>query len=166
MVSVIATMPGTERLAMRRTDWPDVDHIIALYANTEVTRHLGDGRPMGPAQVLSFEMPRLMAYNKRSDYLGCWTARVRETGSFVGWFMISPADTPDVAELSYRLHPTAQDYDVEGVREMLDLARSADIVTVVATAAADDASSQHVLADAGLQVVGTPNGRISYQLRL
>lgn len=159
-------MPGTERLAMRRTDWPDVDHIVALYANTEITRHLGDGSPIGPAQVLSKEMPRLMAYNKRPDYLGCWTARVRETGSFVGWFMISPAETPDVAELSYRLHPAPDGYAVEGVHEMLELARSADIATVVATVPVEDTDSQYVLAEAGLQVVGTPDQRIAYELQL
>lgn len=163
---MIATMPGTERLIMRRTDWPDVDHIIALYANTDVTRHLGDGRPMGPAQVLSQEMPRLMAYNRRPDYLGCWTARVRETGIFVGWFMISPVGAPEAVELSYRLHPAPDGYAIEGVLEMLELARSANVIKVVATAALDDTDSQHVLTEAGLQVVDAPDHRIGYELTL
>ena len=57
-------------MALTRTNWPDVDDVVALNADTEVMRYLDHGRPMTPARVLAEEMPRLMAHNGRADRLG------------------------------------------------------------------------------------------------
>jgi hypothetical protein len=39
-------------MALTRTNWPDVDDVVALNADTEVMRYLDHGRPMTPARVL------------------------------------------------------------------------------------------------------------------
>lgn len=39
-------------MALTRTNWPDVDDVVALNADTGVMRYLGHGRPMTPARVL------------------------------------------------------------------------------------------------------------------
>ena len=75
-------------MALTRTNWPDVDDVIALNADAEAGREFSEDRPMSAARVLGEEMPRLMAYNRRADRLGSWVARDRGTGSFLGWFMI------------------------------------------------------------------------------
>ena len=46
------TIPVTERMALTRTNWPDVDDVVALNADTEVMRYLwAPGLPVngGPA---------------------------------------------------------------------------------------------------------------------
>src|SRR5829696_6321539 len=80
-------------MALTPTNWPDVDDVVALNADTEVMRYLDHGRPMTAARVLAEEMPRLMAHNCRADgwVLG---GRDRRTGKFLGWFMITPVDEP------------------------------------------------------------------------
>jgi RimJ/RimL family protein N-acetyltransferase len=145
-------------MALTRTNWPDVDDVVALNADPEVMRYLDHGRPMTPARVLAEEMPRLMAHNRRADRLGSWIARDRGTGSFLGWFMITPADQPlRTAELSYRLRRRAWGlgYDIEGISFMIEIARAAQVSTVMATTMAVDGVSRRLLERAGLHVVQT-----------
>jgi RimJ/RimL family protein N-acetyltransferase len=145
-------------MALTRTNWPDVDDVVALNADPEVMRYLDHGRPMTPARVLAEEMPRLMAHNRRADRLGSWVARDRGTGSFLGWFMITPADQPlRTAELDYRLRRRAwgRGYDIEGIRFMIEIARAAQLSTVMATTMAVDGVSRRLMEKAGLHVVQT-----------
>jgi len=71
-------------MALTRTNWPDVDDVVALNADAEVMRYLDHGQPMTAARVLAEEMPRLMGHNGRADRLGSWVARDRGTGNFLG----------------------------------------------------------------------------------
>ena len=143
-------------MALTRTNWPDVDDVIALNADAEALRDLGDLPPMSAARVLDEEMPRLMAYNRRADRLGSWVARDRGTGSFLGWFMIRPVDEPlRTVELTYRLRRRAwkRGYDLEGVLSMIEMARTAQVSTVVATLMAVDVASRRLMEKAGLRLV-------------
>ena len=145
-------------MALTRTNWPDVDDVVALNADAEVMRYLDYGRPMTAARVLAEEMPRLMAHNDRADGLGSWVARGRGTGNFLGWFMITPVDEPlRTAELAYRLRRRAwgRGYDIEGMLRMIEIARAADVSTVIATMMAVDLASRRLMEKAGLNLVET-----------
>jgi RimJ/RimL family protein N-acetyltransferase len=149
-------IPVTERMALTRTNWPDVDDVIALNADAEAPRDLGERRQMTPARVLAEEMPRLMAYNRRADRLGSWVARDRATGSFLGWFMIRPVDEPlRTVELTYRLRRSAWDrgYDIEGMLGMIEMARAAQVSTVVATITAVNVAARRLIEQVGLRLV-------------
>jgi len=152
------TILVTERMALTRTNWPDVDDVVALNADTEVMRYLDHGRPMTAARVLAEEMPRLMAHNGRTDRLGSWVARDRGTGNFLGWFMLTPVDEPlRTVELAYRLRRKAwgQGYDIEGMLGMIGIARAAQVSTVIATMMAVDLASRRLIEKAGLNLVQT-----------
>jgi RimJ/RimL family protein N-acetyltransferase len=145
-------------MALTRTNWPDVDDVVALNADAEVMRHLDQGPPMTPARVLAEEMPRLMAHNRRADRLGSWVARDRGTGSFLGWFMITPFDEPlRTVGLTYRLCRQAwgRGYDIEGTLRMIEIARAAQVSTVIATMMAVDVASRRLMEKAGLEPVHT-----------
>ena len=145
-------------MALTRTNWPDVDDVVALNADTEVMRYLDDGRPMTAARVLAEEMPRLMAHNDRTDRLGSWVARDRGTGNFLGWFMITPVDEPlRTVELAYRLRRRAwgRGYGIEGMLSMIEIARAAQVSTVIATTLAVDFVSRRLMEKAGLNLVQT-----------
>jgi RimJ/RimL family protein N-acetyltransferase len=153
-------------MALTRTNWPDVDDVVALNADTEVMRYLDHGRPMTAARVLAEEMPRLMAHNRRGDRLGSWVARDRGTGSFLGWFMITPVDEPlRTVELAYRLRRRAwgRGYDIEGILRMLEIARAAQVSTVIATMMAVDVASRRLMEKAGLHLVQTVLGETAGQ---
>lgn len=129
-------MYRTERMALTRTNWPDIDDLIALSADPG---DAGDAEPhparsMTGAQVLAEEMPRLMAHNRRTDRLGSWVARDRVTGGFLGWFLMTPVDEPPrTVELTYRLRHQVrgEGYDLEGTRHMIEIARAAEVSTVI-----------------------------------
>jgi RimJ/RimL family protein N-acetyltransferase len=145
-------------MALTRTNWPDIDDVVALNADTEVMRYLDNGRPMTAARVLAEEMPRLMAHNRRGDKLGSWVARDRVTGNFLGWFMLTPADEPPrTVELAYRLRRRAwgRGYDIEGILRMIEIARAAQMSTVIATMMAVDVASRRLMEKAGLLLVQT-----------
>lgn len=145
-------------MALRRTNWPDIDDLVALNADAEVMRYLDDGRPMTAARVLGEEMPRLMAHNKRADRLGCWVARDRATSGFLGWFTVTPVDEPvRTVELAYRLGPRAwgKGYGVEGTLRMIEMARAAQVSTVIASTMAINVAYRRVMEQAGLQLIRT-----------
>jgi RimJ/RimL family protein N-acetyltransferase len=145
-------------MALTRTNWPDIDDVVALNAETDVMRSIDHGRPMTPARVLAEEMPRLMAHNRRADRLGSWVARDRGTGNFLGWFMITPVDEPPrTVELAYRLRRRAwgRGYDLEGMLCMIEMARAAQVSIMIATTMAVDVASRRLMEKAGLQLVRT-----------
>jgi RimJ/RimL family protein N-acetyltransferase len=145
-------------MTLTRTNWPDVDDVVALNADIEVMRYHDNGRPMTAARVLAEEMPRLMAHNGRADRLGSWVARDRGTGNFLGWFMITPVDEPlRTVELAYRLRRGAwgRGYDIEGMLGMIEIARAAQVSTIIATVMAIDLASRRLMEKAGLHPVQT-----------
>jgi RimJ/RimL family protein N-acetyltransferase len=149
-------LPETERLALRRTNWPDIDDVVALSADAYVMRYRDRGLPMSPAQVLAEEMPRLMAHNGRADQLGCWTARDRTTGDFVGWFSVTPADGRTLTvELDYRLRRTAwgKGYGIEGTLCMIEMACAAQMAAVIGTTMPLDHEYRRVMELAGLRLM-------------
>ncbi len=143
-------------MTLTRTNWPDVDDVVALNADSEVMRCFDHAGPMTGARVLSEEMPRLMAHNRRADRLGSWVARDRKTGDFLGWFMITPVDEPvRTVELTYRLRREAwgQGYDIEGMVSMIEIARAAHVSTVIATMVDVDVTVRRLMEKAGLHLV-------------
>lgn len=153
-------MPETDRMMLRRANWPDIDDVVALSTEAEVMRYHDDGEPLTAARVLSVEMPRLMADARRTDELGSWVARDRSTGKFLGWFTVTPVDdSAQVVALGYRLRPQAssQGYAVEGSLRLLQMARGAQVSTVVARTSTRDVAGRDVLERVGLHVVPQPD---------
>ena len=146
-------MPETDRMVLRRASWPDVDDVVALTTDAEVMG-FDDSPPLTPARVLAEEMPRLMSQQQRTDQLGFWVARERATGAFLGWFMMTPVAKGDRAvRLGYRLRRRAwdQDYATEGMLRLIEMARAAEMSTVLATTPAGTRAAGRVMQRAGLQ---------------
>lgn len=149
-------MPATKRMTLQRPNWPDVDDVAALSTDAEAMRFSRGGEPMTAAHVLAVEMPRLMADSGRLDQLGCWVARKRSTGGFLGWFSLAPVDgSAGTVALDYRLSPgaDAQGYAVEGLLQLLEVARTAQVSTIVAQTSAGDVDGRAVLERIGLAEV-------------
>jgi RimJ/RimL family protein N-acetyltransferase len=155
-------------MTLRRANWPDVDDVVALSADAHVMRYFDDSLPMTAARVLAEEMPRLMAHNRRDDQLGFWVARDRGTGDFLGWFMMAPVEDSDrTARLGYRLRRQAwgEGYGAEGMLEMIKMARTAEMSTVIATTLVTNVDSRRVMEKVGLQLalagVGDSTGPVA-----
>ena len=92
---------ATPRLVLRAFAPADVEPYVTMMADAEVTRHLGDGRPL----------PRGEAWRQLAMFAGHWTLRgfgvwaveERATGAFVGRIGCFEPDGWPAFEIAYTL---------------------------------------------------------------
>jgi RimJ/RimL family protein N-acetyltransferase len=147
----------TERLVLRRLTMGDVDNLVALDSDPDVMRYLADGRPK-PRHVIEREkLPRMLGYYERFDGFGFWAAEQRDTGAFVGWFALLPADGGDV-ELGYRLRRAAwgKGYATEAAGAALRYGfEVVGLDQIIAVTHPDHVASRRVMEKSGMQFAGT-----------
>jgi len=171
----------TERLVLRTIVEADVDHLIALDGDPAVMRFLTGGKPTPPDRIRHEILPRLLAYNDRSDGFGRWATVEKATGEFLGWHLFGPTgDMSDgVVELGYRLRRAAwgKGYGTEASRALVDRGFSElDVRRVVAFTMSVNTASRKVMEKSGLRFVrtfhqdwddpieGTEQGEVEYAL--
>src|SRR5215210_659949 len=95
----------TERLILRRLTMDDVDLVVALDSDPDVTFHITGGAPSTREEVESEFLPAWLDYYRRFPGYGFWAVEERATGAFIGWFHLrpEPSDPDDEPELGYRL---------------------------------------------------------------
>lgn len=114
----------TERLTLRRFSADDVDLLIDLDSSPAVMRYLTGGEPTAPEDVRERDMPSILrVYAKWGGRFGCFAAQEKDSGRFVGWFILRPAlgAPPDEAEVGYRLRQEewGKGYATEGTQALL-----------------------------------------------
>ena len=147
----------TERLVLRRFTADDLDDLIALDADPEVTRFITGGLPTPPA-VARTRLEAWIAMNGTPPPRGFWAALDAGTGEFLGWFHLRPEATSGDPELGYRLRRAAwgRGLATEGSRALIDLAFADPATTrVVAQTMAVNERSRRVMAACGMQVCTT-----------
>ncbi|MFI5952360.1 GNAT family N-acetyltransferase [Cryptosporangium sp. NPDC051539] len=114
----------TERLILRRFTTDDADLLIELDSDPAVMRHLTGGRPTAPEDVRGRDLPSVLAgYERWDGTFGVFAAHDKDSGAFVGWFLLrpEPGSPTDEAELGYRLRRAewGKGYATEGSRALL-----------------------------------------------
>ncbi|MFC0008012.1 GNAT family N-acetyltransferase [Micromonospora siamensis] len=169
----------TARLRLRRFTADDVDLLVDLDGDPEVTAFLTGGAPTPAAVVRDEQLPRIVAGYDRHPGLGRWAALDRAGGEFLGWFALDPSDDGTEAELGYRLRRAAwgRGLATEGSRALVRYAFvTVGVRRVWAQTMAVNSRSRSVLAKAGLRHVrtfhlhfddpipGTEHGEVEYEL--
>ncbi|MBP2471561.1 RimJ/RimL family protein N-acetyltransferase [Crossiella equi] len=163
----------TERLVLSAPRPEDLPEVIALHGDPEVMRFLE--APQSPERAEELFRTWLLPPER-----GFWTARLRDTGAFVGWFALEPAGAdPGVVELGYRLTRASwgRGYGTEGSVALVDkVFREHTVHTVTANTMAVNSGSRRVLEKTGLRHVrtfhlewadplpGTEHGEVEYRL--
>ena len=150
----------TERLVLRRFTVADVDNLVSLDADPDVTHFITGGIPSSRAEIEDEVLPEFLAYYERFEGYGFWAAVERTTGEFLGWFHFRPRDEDslDEAELGYRLRKSAwgKGYATEGSRALIRKGFTEfGVQRVVAEAVAVNVASRRVMEKAGLRFVRT-----------
>ncbi|MFF8773844.1 GNAT family N-acetyltransferase [Kitasatospora sp. NPDC015120] len=149
----------TERLVLRRFTADDVDALVELDADPEVTRYLTGGRPTPREVVESALLPLYLDHYRRYGDLGWWAAEERAGGAFLGWFEFRPpAGDRTEAELGYRLRRPAwgRGYATEGSRALIRRGFTGlGVERVVAYTMAVNRGSRRVMEKSGLSYVRT-----------
>ena len=154
----------TKRLTLRRFTPADVDALIELDSDPEVTFFITGGVP-------EFAPPMLDGWLReyeRTPGFGTFAAIERATGEFIGWFHLRPAvGHDDEPELGYRLRRSAWGRGLasEGSRALIDLAFTRlDARRVWATAMVVNAASRRVMEKAGMRWVRTFHADWPYRI--
>ncbi|GAA3394353.1 GNAT family N-acetyltransferase [Cryptosporangium minutisporangium] len=156
----------TERLVLRYFTDEDIDLIVELDSDPEVTRYITGGRPTPPEQVRDEVLPRWKSFYERNDGSGYFAAIEKSTGEFLGWFILRPNGKPTRAdgsarvgvELGYRLRRSAwgKGYATEGSKALIRKGfTELGVERIYAEAMAVHGASQRVMEKAGLRYVGT-----------
>lgn len=145
----------TARLRLRQLTRDDAEHLYELDADPLVMRYINGGRETPYDEIEHEVLPRMMRWYAVRDDVGHWAAELLDSGSFVGWFGLSPVDNdPTVLSMGYRLRREfwGQGLASEGCRALVRAAFteigvervSADTMTV-------NKASRRVMEKAGLK---------------
>jgi len=153
----------TDRLILRRFTDADVDALVELDSDPEVTRYLTGARPVRE-NVAGETLPVMLRYYDDHPGFGTWAAIERASGDFIGWFHLRPAHEAgrdDEPELGYRLRRASwgRGYATEGGRALVDKAfTDLGARRVFAQTMAVNLGSRRVMEKAGLRQVRTFRG--------
>lgn len=175
----MTTLLHTSRLALRAFTPKDAPLLAALDADTDVVRY---ANPMSSSlqgyEEIIASWERKYYTNKDSSTLyGFWAVEERETGVFLGWYLLRPAldfrfakeagfEAGEI-EIGYRFHNAAwgKGYATEGSQELVRRALAEEnTIAVVAVALVENRASTRVMEKCGL----VPDGEVSlpgYEMR-
>ena len=125
----------TERLRLRGFEPSDFEPYAAMMADPEVTRYLGDGRPLARAEA--WRQLAFLAGHWALRGFGVWAVEERSTGELVGRIgCLEPEGWPGF-EVAYTLarHAWGRGYAREGAAAALAHARETlgrpDIISII-----------------------------------
>jgi len=151
----------TERLILRQFTADDVDLLVDLDSDPDVTMFITGGRPeFSRDEVENEVIPAYLRYYERFAGFGFWAAIERSTGDFLGWFHFRPAQghPDDEPELGYRLKKSAwgKGYGSEGSIALIDKGfTDHGVRRVLAETMVVNTASRRVMEKAGMRLVRT-----------
>ncbi|MEV1242854.1 GNAT family N-acetyltransferase [Nonomuraea sp. NPDC050022] len=165
----------TDRLTLRRFTEADAEDLVELHNDPDVMRYLNGGKPTPREVIVGETLPVFISG-------GHFFAVVeRETGEFLGWFLLRPPKdgADDELELGYRLRKSCwgKGYATEGSLALIDKAfAELGVRRVFALAMSVHRGSRRVMEKCGLRFVrtffpdwpdpidGSDQGEVEYEL--
>ena len=163
----------TQRLILREFTEADVDNLVDLDSDPEVTRYINGGKPTSREYIIEQVMPRIMQYYTDLDRQGIWAAIEKTNGAFMGWFHLRPnRQNAAETELGYRLKQNlwGQGVATEGSKALVKKAfdeLEADVIVAIADPA--NKASRRVMEKIGLSYekeMMEPDGFVIVKYRL
>jgi RimJ/RimL family protein N-acetyltransferase len=153
-------LPGpwleTLRLSMREFTPDDFDDLHALNSDPRAMKYIADGTPSTREQVAG-ALKRFIRYPKLYPDLGVWHTSRRDTGAFIGFFVLCYAGKSTDVEVGYRLLPDAwgQGFATEGATALVQFGfDELGLDRIIGITHPGNKASQRVLMKAGLADCG------------
>jgi RimJ/RimL family protein N-acetyltransferase len=96
-----ATVPGSERLALRRFTADDLDLLDALHSDPEVMRHMGGVKSREDSATMLHN--RILAYYDEHPGLGIWATLERSSGACIGLHLLNHIQGEQLIQVGYVL---------------------------------------------------------------
>lgn len=146
----------TERLRVRRFTPFDYEHYFSLQGNPEVMQYIRPARTREESDLFLSEKILSVAAD---DYKGYWAVEMKDSGQFVGCFVIIPMpDDAEKTQMGYSYLPEhwgkgyASEVAKEGVKYFYECTPLDEIYGVTEK---ENMASQKVLLNAGFRFHGT-----------
>lgn len=91
----------SELLYLRRFTWDDLEPLVELHTDPEVTRYIGGGRTREQVETLLRE--RILAYYDLHPGLGIWATHARSTGAWLGFHLLNHIRGEEHLQVGYVL---------------------------------------------------------------
>jgi len=148
----------TERLILRQFTADDLDALVELNSDPEVTFFINGGRPIPRDELASDYLPAYLTYHEKNANFGFFVAQEKASGEFIGWFHFrAPPEKPaDEPELGYRLRRSAwgKGYGTEGSKALVDKGfRDLGVRVVTANTMVVNSRSRRVMEKVGMRQV-------------
>ncbi|HXA43059.1 MAG TPA: GNAT family N-acetyltransferase [Candidatus Solibacter sp.] len=143
----------TARLAMRPLVAGDIDDIVRLYGDAEVTRYLANVHTIEMAQAW---LDQQVASWARHGRIGMFRVADRESGEFLGRCGVRDLDDSGEMEVGYAFVRTAWGRGIatEACRAVVDATfKNSDLDHIAGITFPENASSKKVLTNCGLRYV-------------
>lgn len=145
----------TKRMILREFTENDVDHLVDLDSDPEVTRYINGGKPTARAYIDQTVMPKILAYYQKESGFGIWAAMDKKDHAFMGWFLLRPnLSNTDEIELGYRFKRIywGQGFATEGSEALVEKGfESLGIDVLMAAADPANGASRRVMEKVGLR---------------
>ena len=145
----------THRMILREFTYLDIDNLVDLDSDPEVTRFINGGKPTARDVIVEQVIPRIMQYYQELDRQGIWAAMDKRDGACMGWFHLRPnRANPAETELGYRLKRKywGQGFATEGSLQLIRKAfEELQVPVVVAIADPANGASRRVMEKTGLR---------------
>ena len=144
---------STKRIQLRKFRKEQVDLLFQLNSDPEVMKYITPGKAMTFDEVKSRSMPRIMKSYSHGEEFGIFTAYLKRTENYIGWFQFEPdQDINDAVEIGWRLKREfwGLGYATEVAKALVKRGKGMDKL-VVARAMIENKASIRVMEKAGLK---------------
>ncbi|MAL26068.1 MAG: hypothetical protein CL820_09285 [Croceicoccus sp.] len=141
----------TGRLVVRPFEEDDADRLVAIFADPDVARHVGDGAPLDRAEALLW-VRNSRANLSRHGY-GTGAVTQKDGGRMIGWAGVArPEGEPPEIIYGFERAAWRKGYGRELLAALVAFAAARGIDPVRATVAAGNATSSALLLAAGFRL--------------
>jgi RimJ/RimL family protein N-acetyltransferase len=147
----------TERLQLRPLALHHIDDLVALDSDPEVMHFLTDGVAT-PREVYEERVPLLMSYMETNPGLGLWPTYLKQTGEFMGWYILKHLPDNSEVEVGFRIRKPfwGKGFSTEAGTALLQHGfGTLGLKTIAAIVRPDNFASQAVILKLGLKPKGT-----------
>ncbi len=148
---------ATDRVILKELTLDQIDHLVDLDSDPAVMHFITDGE-IRPREHHLAAIPKLLKYSEENPGLGLWTAYLKETGEFMGWYILKHLLETGEIEIGFRLKRKfwGQGYSTEVGKVLLTHGfETIGLTRVIAITRPDNFASQAVIKKIGLREEGT-----------
>jgi RimJ/RimL family protein N-acetyltransferase len=151
------TFLETQRLVLKWLEPEDIELLVDLDSDPEVMKFITDGKPQ-TKEHYEKRIPELLKYMAQNPGLGLWTAYLKGTDEFMGWYILKHLPDNGEVEVGFRIKKKfwGTGYSTEAGKALLKHGfGTLGLKKVAAIVRPDNFASQAVIKKIGLQEKGT-----------